>query len=420
MSSNDFFCHLDSSKMADFIQTAERAVVYAAPSIHTLLAQAMREVSLRLDPMMLTVSLDMNEHVLRMGYGDIDAIQLLSNSGISINNSPHLRTALLIVDDQGFSFTPTALYLEAESSNASAYNAIRLTPEQVTEALARLSPVAKSIALAQAVVKNQPTEELERLTDLPVIDSNLVDDRDIQEIKSSLEAAPPIDFDIARQVRVYESYLQYVDLKLKGTSFKQRRITIPQSFQKTKKVDDVRSRLRTSFDLIPEDSELLSTSLDDEIKEIRKRFIKPLGNGDSLLLKEHKSKFESRIASLEQLLGEYQTNCRTQLQGLLDRTRDEITKYYLNILQDSPPDDLCYLYGDTIDDEMLKRWITMELDKVFPLAEQLTESMKVDVQYKDVTFETLNVPDFINAVKKAFPLVNWDKAHKEFTAAAQR
>ena len=45
--------------------------------------------------------------------------------------------------------------------------------------------------------------------------------------------------------------------------------------------------------------------------------------------------------------------------------------------------------------------------------------MKLEVRYKDVTFETLNKSDFLDAVKKAFPYENWDKAHEEFKAAAQ-
>jgi hypothetical protein len=45
--------------------------------------------------------------------------------------------------------------------------------------------------------------------------------------------------------------------------------------------------------------------------------------------------------------------------------------------------------------------------------------MKFEVQYKDVTFETLNQPDFLEAVKQAFPLIDWDKTYSEFKAAGE-
>jgi hypothetical protein len=45
--------------------------------------------------------------------------------------------------------------------------------------------------------------------------------------------------------------------------------------------------------------------------------------------------------------------------------------------------------------------------------------MKLDVRYKDVTFETLNRDDFLESVKNAFPHVDWDKAYAEFIAVGE-
>jgi hypothetical protein len=37
-----------------------------------------------------------------------------------------------------------------------------------------------------------------------------------------------------------------------------------------------------------------------------------------------------------------------------------------------------------------------------------------------VTFETLNQEDFLDAVKEAFPQVDWDKAYTEYRAAGEK
>jgi hypothetical protein len=66
-----------------------------------------------------------------------------------------------------------------------------------------------------------------------------------------------------------------------------------------------------------------------------------------------------------------------------------------------------------------RAWLTRELDRVFPKAEALIRRMEFDVRYKDVTFETLNQEDFLDAVKGAFPNVNWDKAYSEFRVAGE-
>jgi hypothetical protein len=46
--------------------------------------------------------------------------------------------------------------------------------------------------------------------------------------------------------------------------------------------------------------------------------------------------------------------------------------------------------------------------------------MQLDGRYKDVTFETLNQKDFLEAVKGAFPRIDWDKAYDEFRAAGEK
>ena len=145
---SSLFRTLDSSDIAQFIRSARRSVCYAAPGMQKGPAQAMAELAGRIGVEMLTVCLDFDERVMRMGFGDLGAVKCLRAAGIAVRHAPGLRTALLIADDDGFIFTPTALYLEAEPEGQRAPNAMRLSSQQLAEALARLSPVAKMIAVA--------------------------------------------------------------------------------------------------------------------------------------------------------------------------------------------------------------------------------------------------------------------------------
>ncbi|WP_250046626.1 hypothetical protein [Phaeovulum sp. NW3] len=43
----------------------------------------------------------------------------------------------------------------------------------------------------------------------------------------------------------------------------------------------------------------------------------------------------------------------------------------------------------------------------------------MDVEFKDVTYETLQDPEFLVAVRAAFPGHDWDKAHEEYKAAGE-
>ena len=46
--------------------------------------------------------------------------------------------------------------------------------------------------------------------------------------------------------------------------------------------------------------------------------------------------------------------------------------------------------------------------------------MELKVQFRDVTYETLKEDGFAEALKKAYPLVDWDKPYGEFNAAKER
>jgi len=61
-----------------------------------------------------------------------------------------------------------------------------------------------------------------------------------------------------------------------------------------------------------------------------------------------------------------------------------------------------------------------ELEREFPKADTLIDKMQLNVRYKDMTFETLNQDDFLEAVKAAFPGIDWGKAYKEFRAAGEK
>lgn len=411
------FCALDSQRIADLVRSAQRFVCYAGPGLLAEPAKAMAEVARRLGPEMVTVALDCDERVLRMGFGDLEAIQCLRETGIVIADLRGLRSAFVLVDDAGYVFTPTALFLEAEPGAGQTINAMRLSPEQLKEALIRLSPAAKDLALAQA----HTPEERNRVAAIPVeVDSTPVDDEKFKHVEASLKDAPPVKFDVERQVRVYEAYLQYVELKLTGAAIQHRKITVPPSISTLGGGEDMEGRLRTTYDLIHKQADLSSKKLDDELQQIRKDFTPSLGKDRGrIVLKAQKENLKTRLESLQAKLEAHQKKVEAELQGYLDQSRSQIVGYYVQRVKDNPPDSMRGQLLHPHTEEDAKAWLNAELDRVFPKAETLIRKMKLHEDYKDVTIETLRNPEFLEAVKKAFPLVNWDKAHDEYLAAGE-
>lgn len=419
MSADALFCSLTSIRIADLIRSAQQAVCYAGPGIQSDVAKAMVETASRLGPEMMTVCLDFDERVMRMGYGEIGAVALLRDAGIMVRSAQGLRTALVISDDTGFIFTPTPLYLEAEPTSGTAPNAMRMSGAQVAEALARLSPAAKAIAVAQA----RTPEEKKRIAALPVdVGSEHVTNEDFAKVGKKLKEAPPARFDLTRQVRVFESYLQYVELKLSGAAIQRHRLAIPASIQGLGGSAELEDRLRTTFDLIERGSDLSSEYLEDEINSIRKSLTPSLGKDHGrVVLKAQKPLLIQRLTEFRIKLEAHKKAVAEDLQHHLNISRMQIIEYYVPRVIESPPD---ALRGQLLTPKPTKadagRWLDAELDRVFPLADSLIQDMRVEERFKDVTFETLNRDDFLESVKTAFPFVDWDSAYSEFLAAGEK
>lgn len=418
MSADALFHTLTTADIARFIESAVQAVCYAGPGIQDDVARAMLTVKERFgSPEMLTVCLDFDERVMRMGYGSIAAVSSLWEAGILVRSAPGLRMAIVIVDDAGYLFTPTALYLEANPAPGAAPNAMRMTSEQVAEALARLSPAAKAIAVARATT----SEERQHIAALPVdFGSEPVSAEDFAAVESSLTEAPPVNFDVARQVRVFEPYLQYVELSLSGAAIQRHRLAIPTNIQRLGGSKDIESRLRTTFELIEKGGKLSSKPLEDALNEIRNNFTPSLGKDHGrVVLKAQKPLLIKRLNEFCEMLERHQAEVEDELQKHLDESRQQIVDYYAPRVIENPPDALAGRLLGPPTAEDAKRWLNTELNRVLPSAEALVSEMKLEVRFKDVTYETLKRKEFLESVKKAFPNVDWDRPYSEFKAAGE-
>jgi hypothetical protein len=437
MKSDPFFCVLNSPEIARFIGSAGRSASYVGPGIQMEPARALADLASRLGPEMITVCLDFNERVMRMGYGSLEAVTVLRDAGIEVRSAPGIRTAFVVADRAGYMFTPTPLYLEAEPDQCPSPNAMRLSTEQVIEALARVSPLER--ALAQALAETD--EERARIAAIPtavsgqeargtadafspapvVLDPKPVDDAAVSKVQERFNEAPPAKFDVVRQVRVYEAYFQYAELKLRGAAIQRHKVSIPKSVQRLGGSRELEERLKTTYDLIDRNSGISSRNLDQELKEIRDTFAPSLG-GDRgrIVLKSKKPLLEQKLAELRKKLIEHKDRVKLDLQRHVDASVMEVVDYYTPMVMQSPPNDLLAICkGDSPTFEEAVDWLAREILKEFPGVEGLVSDMELEDRYKDITYETLKNPEFLEQVRKLFPHVNWAGVCEEYKAAGE-
>jgi hypothetical protein len=420
MQQDTFFSQLNNQSLAKMIEKANDSVIIAAPGIQQNVADALVTIARRLGPEMVVVCLDVSEHSLRLGYGCISAIDALKVNKILVQHVAHLRFALIVVDGKGYSFTPNALYLESDAASVLGFNAIKLTPIQVQEAIVRLSPAAKAIAVAQC--ENEPAKQA-LMNISPVIEQTPLEDEKIQNIKKALEEAPPVAFDISRQVRVYNAYLQYVEVNMTGAAIQRQKVSIPKVLQSIGTQDtELEGRLNTSFDLLEKDNKLSSKKLEKHLKELRDSYTPSLGKKHGrVILKSNKEDFNVEIKELKLQLAVHANEVEKSLQASIDESVGKIAQYYLPIVKEVQPKSMTGQLGELKNDPVkVLNWITRQLKGAFPTAQKMISKMEVSVIYKDVTFENLNDGDFRGAIKKAYPDVDWDKAYDEFIAASEK
>jgi len=81
-----FFVQLNSDTLSNLISSASYSVCYAAPGIQSKPAQALIDLASEVGKELITVCLDVEENVIRMGYGEVGAILALHNA---ISLRPH-------------------------------------------------------------------------------------------------------------------------------------------------------------------------------------------------------------------------------------------------------------------------------------------------------------------------------------------
>ena len=411
-----FFTQLNSDSLADLIGNATSSVCYAAPGIQAKPAQALIDLADNVGKELITVFLDVDENVIRMGYGEIEAIKGLQQAGIRVEHIAGLRNGLIVVDGQGYSYTPTALFLEREANSDEALNAMRLTPGQASEAMARLSPASRAIALAQA---DTPERKQTIAAAISATKPVPLDVSTLNAISEKLNAAPPAKFDISRQVRVFQPYFQYVELSLTGAAIQKHKLAIPKVIQNIGNEKELEGRLKTTFDLIDKDASVSSKALDTELRDIRNSFTRSLGkNHGRIIRKAALPKLEERLDELRKKIAAHQETIKKDLESVLQNSKALVVSYYLPIVLENNPDELYGIFGNPSDEE-IKTWLDGTLSRAFPSAEELISNIKLEVNFKDVTFATLNRSDFLASIQAAYPEMDWTKAYDEFRAAGE-
>jgi hypothetical protein len=427
------FESISSRKIVALIAKSKQRVVLAMPGITDQVAAALISACSRAEPPRVTVVVDCDETVCRLGYGSIRALQELHAAGVEVRQCPGIRLGLFICDERAWAFTPIAQYVQDEIHSDETPNAIVLGSAEADRLACRASATEAGVAAAAvsapeagaAAQAGRSASEPPHQDCGPAsveIGVEPVAARAVNSVARNLEVVPPVPFNISRQVRVFQPYVQYVNIKLVGCALQRRRVNIPKSIVNVGAAKEIKNRLRTIFALIDRESHLTSKALEAEVAGLRRIYTRRVGKRwQRVLLRARRNEFDAEVKKLTERVREHQERVKKDLQKHLDLSRKQVVRYFLpHIAADPPPELMAQLTTPRPARRHARQWLDKQLDRVFPRAEQIVKEMELNVQFSDVTYDSLNDPEFLEGLRREFEFVPWDKPFSEFRAARER
>lgn len=105
--------------------------------------------------------------------------------------------------------------------------------------------------------------------------------------------------ELARRVRVYHSYVQFVELKLIGCNIERHTITIPAKLLNLTKNSEEKERLKATYRLLGENSKITGKVIDERVNNVRKKYIRSLGpRFGNVILRQKKEEFQKEVEIL--------------------------------------------------------------------------------------------------------------------------
>jgi hypothetical protein len=411
------FTSVDEARLCTTMAACNSRLVYIAPGATAAVATAIGNLLDRRQPPAVTLIIDTDPEVYRLGYGTEEGLRALQSlvitHHIAIRYQPGLRVGVLIADETMLVYSPTPLLIEADSDRSDQPNAILVGADPLPAVLA---------ACAAEGEVNAPLPSTAEIGCLPVTPDSL------KETLGELARVPPKAFNVARIERVFSSKLQYVELEVTGYRLSSHKVSIPNDLL-IGEAAALDQRLRNAFTLLADnrsleveipvqDFQTLSFTLGIDDKPVMRRYSERQLEADRKKIEEDfltnvpgfgwlirrwdRRAFDARLKWFDAQLHHFEKGVQGELEKAIEKSVDELVAVlHPKLRENFPPRLLKSVMTAVPDDSLLRTLLRDELLFVFEEAKGRFEPA-VSVQFKDLTYETIKDPRFRSAIERAF------------------
>jgi hypothetical protein len=166
-----------------------------------------------------------------------------------------------------------------------------------------------------------------------------------------------------------------------------------------------RDRITAAFKLVANDSKVSGEKIRKKAAAIRKRFLHHHPTYGGLILKTNRAALEAEIGELEIFIEAHKQTVLKRFANDAKKSLEELVKAFWRDIARAPPQNLVDQLGVIKPStEEAKNYLRHILTIAFPRPDEVAEGMRVTRVVKDVTWNTLNEPGFIEWLKEQFPL----------------
>lgn len=398
------FASLGDDSVAGLIKTATSRIVFAAPNVSSTIATAILEVAESRRNLKIRVIVDVDPEVFRLGFGDFSGFSALFEGGVDIQRAIRLRIGVLIIDDLAWVFSPTPEVI-LDQPDQSVLNGIAVTANFAGQLLFSVAPDICTGAVTQDV----SSDDADPLQDLPIpeITARPVTIDQIKSIEKELTVAPPQQFDMSRRVNVYKAYYQFVEIELSNCNIGAFTIPITEQLLAIVSDSEVRRRLTAKYKLVDANSKVKKDleGVRDAVRDLRADFTiminEKLGR---VIPTERKKDFIAHKEIISEFISNSTAAMKLELTKEVSDNCERLAQVLLPMVKESPPR---YLYnrllGDLSDDKKILKVIVGALMPKEHDIDKIITGMKLEVVFKDITYEMLTDPDLVEKIRALQP-----------------
>ena len=446
------FTVINEAALVRAVEQCSQRLVYIAPGITEPIVRVMGDLMARQPLPSLTVIIDTDPEVCRLGYGTVEglkSLQLLAEIQMfPIRFQPGLRLGVLICDEQLTVYSPTPLLIEAGSNRADQPNALNLGIAEGSGV--RHQPEMPGAVTALDLVLTACSAEGESNPAIPLanhaeIGAKAASPALLHAALQDLARLPPKPYDVARTERVFNTKLQYVEFEVAGYKLTARRVQIPSDLLVgTDKA--LEARLRNTFSLLegkeslvvqiadsnPDTGEPMidshgklvmvsysENSIEEERKKIHADFLTPVTGHGQLIPKVRRASFDVRYKWFESRIALFSAAVSESLAKAVETSINDLTEALLPGVLKNPPTRLMKHSLSLLPEKAdFRDAIRADLAKSFNIGDRFFTPV-VKVNFKDLTYETIKDEKFRALLNKAFPSLSQQGIFEEHDSAPE-